>query len=77
MDYHIIYLEEEMLLSRKNYADWRQIQNEFKNYKASLGPWSDENILSYLEEEHPDLLDKYKEQLDSFFKSNQESFVLA
>src|SRR5689334_17151479 len=44
---HIIYLESRMLLSKKRYSDWRQIQDEFADYKTSLGPWSTDGVMEF------------------------------
>lgn len=55
MNITIIYLDDDMLISKKKYEVWREIQDEYENYKASLGPWSGEEIIEYLGEEYPDL----------------------
>ena len=76
MNYHIIYLEEKMLLSKRNFKDWKHIQNQFESYKASLGPWDEEGINTYFKEEHPDLLLKNKSKLESFFRNNKQELEL-
>jgi hypothetical protein len=35
---HIIFTGEQVLVSKKAYASWQEIQVEFDAYKASLGP---------------------------------------
>ena len=50
---HIIYLRDGgVLLSKKNYSDWRQIQDEFIDYMASLGPWPVEEVIVFLIDEY-------------------------
>ena len=41
-----------MILSRKRYADWREIQAEHEDYMTSLGPFSEEELLDFLAEEY-------------------------
>ena len=51
---HIIYLRSgRMLLSKKEYLSWREIQNEYEDYMTSLGPWSVEEVIEFLREEYP------------------------
>jgi len=51
----IIYLEKEMLISKKQYSSWRDIQDEYETFKTSLGPWSSEEVISYLNDEYWEL----------------------
>ena len=37
-----------MILSRKHYADWREIQEEYGAYMTSLGPFTEEGLLDFL-----------------------------
>lgn len=41
-----------MLLSKKRYTDWREIQDEHVDYMTSLGPFSEEELLEFLSEEY-------------------------
>src|SRR5260370_37854103 len=41
-----------MLVSRKKYRTWRQIQEEYPDYMASLGPWPLSKTLNFLENEY-------------------------
>lgn len=51
---HIIYLRSgRVLLSKKEYSSWREIQDEYEDYMTSLGPWSAEDVLGFLREEYP------------------------
>ena len=49
---HLIFTEEHVLVSRRAYASWREIQAEYADYKASLGPWSEETTVSWLGSEY-------------------------
>ncbi len=49
----IIYLRSGViLLSKKAYADWLKIQDEYTDYMTSLGPWSLEGVLDFFEQEY-------------------------
>ena len=42
----LIYLEDCILISKKNYKDWQEIQLEFwRGYKASLSPMTSEEMI--------------------------------
>jgi hypothetical protein len=50
---HVIYLRPDgMLLSKKPYSDWREIQDEYADYMTSLGPFSEEELLDFFSEEY-------------------------
>lgn len=53
---HIIYTETAMFLSKKAYPSWREIQDEFCDYKASFGPWEADVVTAYLKDDYPDLM---------------------
>lgn len=73
--YYII-LENHVLLSKKLYSDWRQIQDEYKDYKSSLEPLNEEELIDYFANDYkntsdyPISLDRIKE----FY--NSEEFIL-
>lgn len=47
----IIYLDDCVLLSKKEYSCWREIQDEYyEKYKANLGPMSCAEIISFFED---------------------------
>ncbi len=35
-------------LTKKAYSGWREIQTEFDDYTASLGPWTIDAVIEYL-----------------------------
>ena len=72
----IIYLENEMLISKKQYDSWRQIQDEYPAFKSSLGPWSEEDVVSYLKSEYSSLNPKASEQTASLLVGDDVSLTL-
>ncbi len=48
----IIYLDDCVLLSKKEYSNWKEVQDEYyEKYKANLWPMSCEEIISFFEED--------------------------
>ncbi len=74
MDLHIVFTESAVLLSRKPYASWRQIQDEMVDYKASLGPMSPDEATVWLDEEYSYISPAASAQVGSFL-SNSEDIV--
>lgn len=69
---HIIFTRnEEVLISRKPYASWREIQDEYDGYMASLGPWEVDTVVSWLEDEYSNLVPSAQEQVDVLLTSGQ------
>ena len=73
---HIIYTEDEMLLSRKEYACWRDIQDEYQRYKASLGPWTPKEVIDYLSDDYRNLEPSAFKQVHSFLTSTKLTVAL-
>ena len=48
MKLHLIFTDSEVVLSKREYKSWREVQNDFFNYKASLGPWCPNEVIEYL-----------------------------
>lgn len=50
---YIIYLEDSVLLSKKEYLDWHGIQDEYyENYKTSLSPMTCEEIILFFKDDY-------------------------
>jgi hypothetical protein len=50
---YLIYLRPDgMLLSRKQYSDWHEIQDEYENYLTSVGPFSIDELVMFLSEQY-------------------------
>ena len=71
---YLIYLKpDRMLLSRKQYSDWREIQDEYESYMTSVGPFSIEELMKFLSEEYGSDERKWglsREEIRSFVKSD-------
>jgi RNA 2',3'-cyclic 3'-phosphodiesterase len=73
---HLVYLRDgRMLLTKKVYRDWRVIQDEYEDYMTSLGPWSEAEVIDFLESEYPDLV-PVAGRVHSFIDSEAEVLVL-
>ena len=53
--FYLIFESDKFFLSKKKYNSWKEIQSEFNDYAASLGPWCAEDTIDYLESEYPEL----------------------
>lgn len=48
----IIYLEDDILISKKEYSCWKEIQDEYyEKYKANLPPMYCDEIIRFFEDE--------------------------
>lgn len=51
--FHLIFLRAgAVLLSRKPYAGWREIQDEWDDYMTSLGPWTEEDVVDFFQQQY-------------------------
>lgn len=48
---HIVYGGPRMLLDRGQYESWRDVQDAYEDYNASFGPWSEAEIVGFLEDD--------------------------
>jgi len=69
MELHIIYTEEEIILSKERFVSWREIQDRYADYKVSLGPWDHESVIEYLVDEYSKLAPSAAEQVTSLLES--------
>jgi hypothetical protein len=76
MQLYIIYTETAMLLSKRNYASWLDIQDEYRSYKASLGPWEQDEVAEYLSAEYSALSPPAKEQIATLLSASSETIEL-
>lgn len=71
---YLIYLKpDRMLLSRKQYSDWREIQDEFESYLTSVGAFSLDELVNFLSEEYGTDEGKWgftREEIRSFMESD-------
>lgn len=76
MQITIINLEDDILISKENYESWRQIQDEYETYKASLGPWIAEEVIEYLSDEYTNLDPSAEIQVRRFLQDPQKTWKL-
>ncbi len=76
MDIHIIHTKSAMILSKKSYASWRRIQDEFEDYTTSLDPWSPDQVIEYLGTEYPDLDPPAADQVRALIRGSAEAVEL-
>jgi hypothetical protein len=55
MNLHIIYTETSVVLSMKEYENWQDVQRDYPDYKASLGPWPEAEVAEFLNDEYSDI----------------------
>jgi len=77
MRLHIIYTEGGVLLSKRDYASWREIQDAHEDFKTSLGPWEQEVVVGYLDDEYPDLDPPAREQVGALVAGEGHTRALA
>ena len=72
----LIYLVNgDIVLTKKPYSHWREIEAEYVGYQTSLGPLTYEEIIDFFandcgkEENWP----IYKEDIQEFFETDQET----
>lgn len=51
--YSIVFTTDAMYLTKREYAKWQDIQDEFKAYMASLSDFTADGLLEYMEFEYP------------------------
>ena len=66
---HIVITDKEIILSKQDYRSFREIQKDFFNFVTSLGPWTPEVVIDYLESEYPDISPSPEEQVNALIKS--------
>lgn len=76
MELHIIYTESDVLLSKARYDSWREIQEQYAGYKASLGPWTPDAVIDYLAADYPDLAPSAAAQVTALLSDDAQNCVL-
>lgn len=72
-DLRIIYLRDEtVLVSKRAYRDWREIQDLYDQYMASLGPWPVDEVVDFLNDEYPELSPAAAVQIAAFIEADIE-----
>ena len=73
---HIIYTEAEVLLSKRKWTSWQEIQDAVPGYKASLGPWASAETVQFLRDEYGDLRPTAETQVRALEASAEETMAL-
>ncbi len=73
---HIIYTEDAVLLSKRAWSSWRELQDSFPGYKASLGPWIAEETARFLEGEYSNLRPTADMQVQSLEANAEETVAV-
>ena len=75
MQIHFIVTEMGNILTKKQYEDWHEIQDDWYDvYKASLGPWSPQDMLDYLKDDFNLKTDDVL-KISTWFKSESTIFL--
>ena len=75
--YNLIFLRNsKVVLSKKNYSDWKEIQNEFEEYMSSLDFESVEDLIDYLNLDYKVEPELIKSQLIKIENSELEKIEL-
>lgn len=73
MQLQIIYTEADMFLSKHPYAYWRSIQDAYPDYKTSLGPWDQDEVIAFLADDYPKIFPSSEEQVLTLLSSAEET----
>ena len=76
MQITIIYTKQEMLLTKKAYVGWREVQAEYLGYKSSLGPWEIEEVVDYLEFDYANLEPSASVQVNALINGPSDTIAL-
>ncbi|WP_434339277.1 hypothetical protein [Motilimonas cestriensis] len=77
MKIFLIFTESEILISKKHYEKWEDIQDKYSDYSASLGPWPIKEVVDYLEFDYPKLSPSADEQLANLVNGNVDTLKLS
>lgn len=69
----LIFIDDDILVSKKTHACWREIQAQYDRSRTSLGPWNEREIISWLDGEYSDLFPAAQQQIEQFLLSGEES----
>lgn len=61
---YIVITENEVIITKQDYPSFREIQSDYVDFVASLGPWLPDEIIDFLEFEYPNSARSIKEQVD-------------
>jgi hypothetical protein len=73
---HLIYTNNDMFLSKRPWSSWREIQDAYEGHMTSLGPWSEEGTIDYLQGEYPNLWPNAERQIGALMSGAVETVAL-
>ncbi len=78
MKLYIIYTDQDVLISKKDYSSWKEIQEEYVDFKTSLGPWQTEDVIDFLSCEYEEkLLPSASVQVNSLLRESDLATALS
>lgn len=69
----LIFIDDDILVSKKAHAGWRDIQAQYDGFDTSLGPWNSRDMISWLNDEYDDLFPAAQQQVEQFLLSGEQS----
>ena len=70
----LIFLDHALVLTKRAYADWREIQAEYyAHYKASLEPLSCEEMMDFLKKEYGNESPFSENEIRQFFERDVQT----
>ncbi len=73
---HLVYLRTgPVVLTREPFAHWREIQDRYDDYMTSLGPYTEQDVIEFFEQDFSDEArwPFSRERLRAFFASDKTS----
>lgn len=75
--YNLIFLRSnKMLLSRKTYSDWREIQDEYEDYMTSLDFEAIMDVEEYIKVDYKLTTDKAKYEVKKLINSTKDTIEI-
>ena len=76
MQLNIIFTETNIIVSKRLYNSWHDIQHDYADYIASLGSWTQDEVADYLSSEYKNLSPSADEQISTLITSLAETVVI-
>ncbi len=66
----------QIILTKRDFEGWRQIQDHYQDYMASLGPWDKEGMLDFLRTEYSWFGPKEAERVLGFIDAGDVEMIV-
>ena len=77
----LVFLDNAMVLSKRPFADWRAVQDQYPDYKTNLTPDQPAHLAEYLAFDYPDMPEAtgrdWPEVVAAFVASQAEDITLS